>query len=491
MLQDELKHQYIHLISISPKKMIMRLADFILQNLDCVLQEWVDFAATLVPASQRTDKVMLRDHVKKMLETISADLAKPETAYEEIEKSKGHNESLKNQTTAATVHGKDRLALGFSLDAAVAEYRALRASVTRLWQKSLLNKPIPDTAIGDLIRFNEAIDQSITESVVSYSFEKEQQMRVFDTVLSSLPDISFTFTLDGRFSYVNKALTELFALPSDKLIGKNFIDIGLPNGAELQRQIDLVIHTKKQFRGEMSYTAPSGQWGFYDYIFVPVLDNKSLVEAVVGTARNITERKTMEDQNWHKANYDLLTGLPNRRFFLDRLEQEIKHATRVGVPTALLFIDLDHFKEANDQYGHDAGDLLLRLVTERLRSCIRETDTAARMGGDEFTVILQDLIDTKYVELVAGKILTELARPFQIFNNTLHISASIGITLSPEDASTPEYLIKNADQAMYMAKNAGRNQFCFFSSIRQQAVGALFQDDGRRKRQNDQSGRGQ
>ncbi|MFZ6876328.1 diguanylate cyclase domain-containing protein [Undibacterium sp. Di27W] len=443
----------------------MRLADFILHDLECILQEWEDFAATLAPSEQRWDKAMLRDHAKKMLEVISADLAEPQTRHEEIKKSKGHNADPGVQITAATIHGKERLASGFSLEAAVAEYRALRASVTRLWQKSLQNKPILDTAIGDLIRFNEAIDQSITESVISYSFEKEQQMRVFDTVLSSLPDISFTFTLDGRFSYVNKALTELFACPSDQLIGKNFTDIGLPNGAELQRQIQQVIYTKKQFRSEMSYTAASGQWGFYDYIFVPVLDKKGLVEAVVGTARNVTERKTKEDQNWYKANYDLLTGLPNRRFFLDRLEQEIRNAARTGVRTALLFIDLDHFKEANDQYGHDVGDLLLRLVTERLRSCIRETDTAARMGGDEFTVILQNLLDTKHIELVAGKILTELRRPFQIGNDTLHISASIGITFSPQDASTPEYLIKNADQAMYMAKKAGRNQFCFFSSV--------------------------
>jgi diguanylate cyclase (GGDEF)-like protein len=172
------------------------------------------------------------------------------------------------------------------------------------------------------------------------------------------------------------------------------------------------------------------------------------------------------------------------------LEQDIKHATRIGVRTALLFIDLDHFKEANDQYGHDAGDLLLRLVTERLRACIRETDTVARMGGDEFTVILQNLIDTKYVELIAGKILTELARPFQILNNTLHISASIGITLSPQDACLPEDLINNADQAMYMAKNAGRNQFCFFSSVQQQAIDAPLRDEGRRKRSNDHSRQG-
>ena len=227
----------------------------------------------------------------------------------------------------------------------------------------------------------------------------------------------------------------------------------------------------------MSYRTRSGKWEFYDYIFVPALDDKGMVEAIAGTAHNITDRKVMEDQHWHDANYDLLTGLPNRRFFLDRLEHDIKNAARIGSLTALLFIDLDHFKAANDQYGHDAGDLLLRLVTERLRSCVRETDMVARMGGDEFTVILQNLMDTKYTELVARKILMELARPFEILNNTLHISASIGITYSPQDASTAEELIKNSDLAMYMAKHAGRNRFCFFESVKQRNVDAQLQDD--------------
>lgn len=140
----------------------MRLSNFILDNLECILQEWEDFAATLMPDSKR-DKVALRDHAKSMLETMAADLALPQTEHEEKEKSKGHNDSPANRKTAAATHGKERLALGFSLDAAMAEYRALRASVTRLWQKSLSNKSLPDTVIDDLIRFNEAIDQSINQ----------------------------------------------------------------------------------------------------------------------------------------------------------------------------------------------------------------------------------------------------------------------------------------------------------------------------------------
>ena len=223
-----------------------------------------------------------------------------------------------------------------------------------------------------------------------------------------------------------------------------------------------MIKTKAHYSGEMMLRELSGQWGHYEYIYAPVLSKRGKVEAVAGTARNVTERKAAEEKNWQKANYDMLTGLPNRRLFQDRLEQDLTRATRIGVPMALLFIDLDHFKQANDQFGHEAGDTLLRLVAERLRSCVRKTDTVARLGGDEFTVLLQDLTGTGHVEYVAEKILHELANPFQIFDHSVHISGSIGIALSSQEASTPEQLMKNADQAMYLAKHAGRNQFSCF-----------------------------
>lgn len=442
----------------------MRLSDFILKNLKAVLQEWQEFAATLVPAGQTMNKTELLDHAKKMLEAISADLEQPQTEHQETKKSKGYDGPTVGEETAASSHGKERQTFGFSLDAMVAEYRALRASVTRLWQKSLLDQSIPAAMIGDLIRFNEAIDQAITESVASYSMEKDQQTRMFDTILSSSPDLNFTFDMEGKFSYVNKALAELFESPSSSIVGKSFSDLGISNAADLKIQFQYATQTKQQVRGEMPYTTPSGKITFYDYIFVPVIDNADQVEAIVGTARNITERKAMEDLNWRNANYDQLTGLPNRRLFLDRLDHDIKHAGRSGVKIALLFIDLDHFKEANDSFGHHTGDLLLKSVTSRIRFCVRETDTVARLGGDEFTIILRDMVDTNHAKGVAFNVLTALANPFQVLDNLVSISASIGIALWPENASTPNQLLKNADQAMYVAKNAGRNQASFFST---------------------------
>ena len=446
----------------------MRLSNFIIDNLEPILEEWQKFAATLVPAKHKMDQDFLRDHVKRMLETIAADLATPESASKKSEKSKGHRPATKQ--TAAATHGSDRLLSGFSMDAAVAEYRALRATVTRLWQEAHLGKQTVSTELSDIIRFNEAIDQAITESVTSFSFEKDKQTRVFETILSSSPDLSFTFDLEGRFAYGNKALSDLLQLPLDKLIGKNFIDLEFQNAVELMNTIQHVIKTKEHFSGEMTCKETSGQWGFYEYIYAPVLSKRGKLEAVAGTARNITERKAAEEKIWQKANYDLVTGLPNRSLFQDRLEQEVTRAGRSDASMALLFIDLDHFKEANDQFGHEAGDTLLRLVADRLRSCVRKTDTVARLGGDEFTVILQDLIGAELVELIAEKILRELVKPFQIFNFTVHISASIGIAFSSQEANTPERLMKNADQAMYVAKHGGRNRFSFFLPTQQQSA---------------------
>ena len=446
----------------------MRLSKFILSNLEPILEEWEKFARTLVPASQKTNRLMLRDDVKNVLKTMAADLVLPESNHHQAQKSKGRHPETK---TAASTHGSDRLASGFSLIAAMAEYRALRASVIRLWEEAHANKPQPATALDDMIRFNEAIDQAISESVQSYSNSKDRQTRVLDTILSSSPDLNCTFDLKGKLAYANRAMTELLGLPLDKVVGKNFFDLNFSTAAELQGQIKQAITSKKQVRGEISHTAAGAEEQFYDYIFVPVLTKRGKVEAIAGTARNVTERRASEEKNWQKANFDPLTGLPNRRLFSDRLVQAFKHAGRIGAPIALLFIDLDRFKEANDMFGHEVGDQLLRLVAARLRCCVRETDTVARLGGDEFTVILENLINANDVEDVAVKILKELATPFQIENNTIHISGSIGISLGLQDARTPENLIKNADQAMYVAKNEGRNRFNFFSSTREQSGG--------------------
>lgn len=186
--------------------------------------------------------------------------------------------------------------------------------------------------------------------------------------------------------------------------------------------------------------------------------------------RDITSKKESEDTIWKQANYDKVTGLPNRHMFHDRLEQEIKKAHRASLHAGLLFIDLDRFKEINDTLGHDMGDILLKEASQRICSCVRESDTVARLGGDEFTVILSEVDDPKIVERISQSILKLLSDPFQLGDEVAYISGSIGITLYPNDATGVEELLKNADQAMYVAKDQGRNQFSYFTPALQEAA---------------------
>lgn len=191
---------------------------------------------------------------------------------------------------------------------------------------------------------------------------------------------------------------------------------------------------------------------------------------MIGTHTDITDRKNAEALVRQHAYFDPLTGLPNRRMLRDRLEQEIKRSRRDGRQLAILFIDLDHFKEVNDTLGHDNGDLLLVEAARRLRQCVRECDTVARMGGDEFTVLLTELTPGTGLEGLLHKLLHSIAQVFQLGQEQVFVSASVGVTLYPADGTEVEALYKNADQALYVAKGAGRNRFSFFTPALQEAA---------------------
>ncbi|MBF0380869.1 MAG: EAL domain-containing protein [Magnetococcales bacterium] len=186
-------------------------------------------------------------------------------------------------------------------------------------------------------------------------------------------------------------------------------------------------------------------------------------EAFCTTFQDVSQRKKSEKIIHKQANYDTLTNLPNRTLFMDRLTQELIRAKRLKSRVALMFIDLDRFKWVNDTMGHGAGDLLLQEVSSRLQKCLRKSDTVARIGGDEFTAILPDMIRGPHAERVAGSVLTELATPFILDGQEAFISGSVGIAVYPDDAKEMDDLLKNADTAMYRAKNDGRNAFRFYT----------------------------
>jgi diguanylate cyclase (GGDEF)-like protein len=230
------------------------------------------------------------------------------------------------------------------------------------------------------------------------------------------------------------------------------------------READFVVET------EIRTLCTDGSMRWMRVRFKSLIDAQGCKYKLTGVSQDITEKKRTEEVIWQQANFDPLTGLPNRRMFQDRLEHEIKKSHRDGSPLALMFIDLDKFKEVNDTLGHDKGDILLTEAAQRIAACVRDSDTVARLGGDEFTVILSELDDPSSIERIAHAIINALVAPFQLGDKTAFVSASIGITLYPDDAPNLEMLMSNADQAMYASKSAGRNRFSYFTPSLQEAA---------------------
>lgn len=235
-------------------------------------------------------------------------------------------------------------------------------------------------------------------------------------------------------------------------------------------QVSDFFHLKQdKFTAEYRVHCKDGNWKWIlTRGMVSHRSGDGRVMRMIGTHTDLTERKQAEETIQRQAHYDALTQLPNRRLFRDRLEQTIKQSRRDRSPFALMLIDLDRFKEINDTMGHDAGDFLLVDAAQRIQHCVRESDTVARMGGDEFVVILPEIDDPANIERISQKIIAKLASPFLLGEEKAFISASIGITLYPSDADSMETLLKNADQAMYVAKNMGRNRMSYFTPLLQE-----------------------
>jgi diguanylate cyclase (GGDEF)-like protein/PAS domain S-box-containing protein len=311
----------------------------------------------------------------------------------------------------------------------------------------------------------------VAESLARFTELKERRNRLFEALLESSPDLNYVLEPAGSLVYANRAFAAVFQKDQDQLTGADFFALGAQYVPDIARHVYNVIASGTTYRGEMHTTLSSGEDRIYEYLLVPVFDPAGRCEAIAGSARDVTERKASEDRSWRSANHDFLTDLPNRSLFRERLEHEIKHSARTGLPLALLFIDLDLFKEVNDRLGHAAGDQMLQEVAQRISTCVRDTDTVARLGGDEFTVILTDVTRPQHIETIAAEILDKLRQPFALAAGEAAISCSIGITVFPGDATSPDEMVRNADEAMYASKNAGRNRYQFYTLAMRDADG--------------------
>ncbi len=298
----------------------------------------------------------------------------------------------------------------------------------------------------------------------------EEKLRQTATALAAAHDGVFMFPPDTlRFFYVNKGAIQQTGFSEEELLNMTPLDIQAEHDeanfrAMLEPLLEDQVHTfEAVLRCKDGTNLPVE-------IVLQATDVSAGQHALVAVVRDVGEKKKTEKLIWTQANYDALTELPNRRLFNDRLDIEIKKAHRNSLPFALLFIDLDRFKDINDTLGHAKGDQLLLQAAHRISHCVRESDTVARLGGDEFTVVLTEIGDRGQIERIAENIIEQLSNPFYLEHdsNGYYISASIGIALYPHDGKDIESLLKHADQAMYQAKIEGRQRYSYFTESMQQ-----------------------
>ncbi len=286
---------------------------------------------------------------------------------------------------------------------------------------------------------------------------------ILQSILDNLPYLVWLKDVAGKFIVVNKPfLATTGKSRAEDVLGKTDADLWPAPLAERYRRDDEQVISLRQQVTHEEEALDKGRMTWIETFKAPVFDAENQLLGITGFARDITERKLDELRVRHQAHHDALTGLPNRILFSDLLQQALAHAKRAGEQLAVLYLDLDQFKPVNDTFGHDIGDLLLKEVAQRLLRCVRESDTVARIGGDEFCILLPGIASPQDAAVVAEKILNALRLPFELRNVTVGIAASVGIAIYPQDGREENTLVKSADIAMYWAKEAGRNTMKFF-----------------------------
>ncbi len=323
--------------------------------------------------------------------------------------------------------------------------------------------------------------QDITEQERTAQ-EHERERQLLGTVLDSISDGIVACDSQGILTLFNRAATKMHGLPEKAIPPEqwaDYYDLYQADGKTPMDRQDIPLFIALN----------QGQVSNAELVIKPkdgkprtlLVDGKAMWDSArnrigaVVSLHDITEQKQAEKQIRQMAYYDSLTDLPNRRLLLDRLEQSLAYSSRHDFYGALLFIDLDNFKNINDTLGHSFGDHLLQDVAERLLHCVRKEDTVARLGGDEFIIMLPQITNNRniIIELthkIADKILTTLTRPFELDGHLLHVSGSIGITLFPEQGKTSQEILKQADVAMYRSKSSGKNTFRFYHDSMQAAL---------------------
>jgi len=310
----------------------------------------------------------------------------------------------------------------------------------------------------NLTRLVPAVARALDVAATRRQQHKLEHMKTL--ILENSLDLICTLDTQGCFLEVSAATQTVLGCEPAELMGTHIEKLVHPEAlASFQREFQAVLQGRRMRDFECRFVRESGQTVYLTWSAVLSRDH----DVIVSVGRDVTERKQAEQRIRYLATHDGLTDLPNRNLIQDRIQQAITHARRSGRLLALLFLDLDRFKVINDGYGHPFGDAVLKAAAEQLVALVREGDTVARQGGDEFLILLADLRNASDAYIVAQKLVENLERPLVVQSREVHLSGSIGVAVFPQDGETADALIGNADVAMYRAKNLGRNTYQFFT----------------------------
>jgi diguanylate cyclase (GGDEF)-like protein/PAS domain S-box-containing protein len=313
----------------------------------------------------------------------------------------------------------------------------------------------------------------------------QDRMEIYRFMIESSRDIVFLLDEQGRFVYLNDRVQSLLGYNKQDLLGKHFSHLLHPDdikhsesayadcinksGNATARGIQIRVKRNRgrdnfrYFDIKLSAIPETLSKSYGTSILADTNEHGRL--AIYGVARDITQLKSLENIIHTNTNYDHLTGLPNRALLKDRIKQAMARARRESLKFAIMFIDLDGFKQVNDRFGHSAGDIVLQAVAARLTACLREEDTLARVGGDEFVLLLPVVRTPDEVSIIADKLLNEINAPFLLSEQRISLGASIGVALFPDNGDTFDRLINAADKAMYHIKRNAKNGYVFTSEL--------------------------
>ena len=333
--------------------------------------------------------------------------------------------------------------------------------------QSTLERAKVSEAYGYLLKPFEERTLLSTLEVALYKHRLDQELKRREEQFRMIVERSFDtlVSLDrqGNITYVSPAIERVAGYRPHEITGKSFFSLLVDADPErVNYQFSKILHGEAIEGIEDKFRCKNGETIYIESNTMPLISHGQVIGVHI-IFRDITERRKTQLELQHMASHDYLTDLPNTRLFLDHLDKALARAERTSTYIAMLYIDLDGFKQVNDTYGHTTGDHLLQLVAKRLENSVRKADVVSRLGGDEFAVLMTDLQDLSSVDVIAERLHEAMQMPFGLEGTTAYIGVSIGISTFPIDAQDASQLIRYADQAMYYSKSIGKNCFSYFS----------------------------